>query len=278
MALITASFMSKSLMRTVPVNIIMPTDKLTFPGQPEPSNEPKKLLVLLHGVFGSYVDWVTGTRVQAFAEAHDLAVVMPSGDNKFYCDSSTTGDRYGTFIGVELVDFMRKTFNVSNKREDTYIAGLSMGGFGAIVNGLRHPETFGCIAGLSSGLIKQNILSSVDEPGHDIFTRTQYRAIFGLDKIEDYNGSENDYDALADKVASDPNKPKIYLCCGLQDWLLEPNRAYRDKLKGLGYDVTWAESAGGHTWEFWGEYIEKVINWLPLGGENAGISSGNVGI
>lgn len=277
MALITASFMSKSLMRTVPVNIIMPTDKLTFPGQPEPSNEPKKLLVLLHGIFGNYTDWVTGTRVQAFAEAHDLAVVMPSGDNKFYCDSSTTGDRYGTFIGVELVDFMRKTFNVSKKREDTYIAGLSMGGFGAIVNGLRHPETFSCVAGLSSGLIKQGILNATDAP-NQLMTATQYCAMFGIDNVKDYDGSENDYEALADKVASDPNKPKIYLCCGLQDGLIEPNRAYRDKLKGLGYDVTWAESAGGHTWEFWGEYIEKVINWLPLGGSNAGISSGNVGI
>lgn len=277
MALITASFMSKSLMRTVPVNIIMPTDKLTFPGQPEPSNEPKKLLVLLHGIFGNYTDWVTGTRVQAFAEAHDLAVVMPSGDNKFYCDSSTTGDRYGTFIGVELVDFMRKTFNVSKKREDTYIAGLSMGGFGAIVNGLRHPETFSCVAGLSSGLIKQGILNATDAP-NQLMTATQYCAMFGIDSVKDYDGSENDYEALADKVASDPNKPKIYLCCGLQDGLIEPNRAYRDKLKGLGYDVTWAESAGGHTWEFWGEYIEKVINWLPLGSSNAGISSGNVGI
>lgn len=277
MALITASFMSKSLMRTVPVNIIMPTDKLTFPGQPEPSSEPKKLLVLLHGIFGNYTDWVTGTRVQAFAEAHDLAVVMPSGDNKFYCDSSTTGDRYGTFIGVELVDFMRKTFNVSKKREDTYIAGLSMGGFGAIVNGLRHPETFSCVAGLSSGLIKQGILNATDAP-NQLMTATQYCAMFGIDSVKDYDGSENDYEALADKVASDPNKPKIYLCCGLQDGLIEPNRAYRDKLKGLGYDVTWAESAGGHTWEFWGEYIEKVINWLPLGGSNAGISSGNVGI
>lgn len=277
MALITASFMSKSLMRTVPVNIIMPTDKLTFPGQPEPSSEPKKLLVLLHGIFGNYTDWVTGTRVQAFAEAHDLAVVMPSGDNKFYCDSSTTGDRYGTFIGVELVDFMRKTFNVSKKREDTFIAGLSMGGFGAIVNGLRHPETFSCVAGLSSGLIKQGILNATDAP-NQLMTATQYCAMFGIDSVKDYDGSENDYEALADKVASDPNKPKIYLCCGLQDGLIEPNRAYRDKLKGLGYDVTWAESAGGHTWEFWGEYIEKVINWLPLGGSNAGISSGNVGI
>lgn len=277
MALITASFMSKSLMRTVPVNIIMPTDKLTFPGQPEPSSEPKKLLVLLHGILGNYTDWVTGTRVQAFAEAHDLAVVMPSGDNKFYCDSSTTGDRYGNFIGVELVDLMRKTFNVSKKREDTFIAGLSMGGFGAIVNGLRHPETFSCIAGLSSALIKQGILSATDGP-NQMMTAKQYCAMFGLDNVKDYEGSDSDYEALADKVANDPNKPKMYLCCGLQDGLLAPNRAYRDRLKGLGYDVTWAESEGGHTWEFWGEYIEKVINWLPLDGSNAGISSGNVGI
>ncbi len=278
MSVMTVSFMAKSLMRTVPVNVIMPTDKMVFPGMPEPGNQPKKVLILLHGILGNFTDWVTGTRVQAFAEQHDLCVVMPSGENKFYCNSEVSGDRYGDFIAKDLVDFVRKTFNVSQKREDTFIAGLSMGGFGAIVNGLRHPEVFSCICPLSAALIKQGIINAVDEPGHGFYTKTQYCAMFGLKDVSDFEGSENDYDALAEKVASDPNKPKIYMCCGQQDGLIEPNRAFRDKLKELGYDVTWEEGPGGHEWDFWGRYIERIINWLPLNDDTAGISSGNVGI
>lgn len=240
MALITASFMSKSLMRTVPVNIIMPTDKLTFPGQPEPSNEPKKLLVLLHGIFGNYTDWVTGTRVQAFAEAHDLAVVMPSGDNKFYCDSSTTGDRYGTFIGVELVDFMRKTFNVSKKREDTYIAGLSMGGYGTFLHGFSHPERFAAMCPLSAAV------SMGSRDGEEFDPTT-------------------DPESLAEGIAKSGRKfPKLYIACGKQDFLYDANVKFRDKLISLGADVTWDETEEhGHEWRFWDLELEKALKWLP---------------
>ena len=79
---------------------------------------------------------------------------MPTGENKFYCDSEISGDRYGKFIAEDLVEFTRDTLPLSRKREDTFIGGLSMGGFGSIVNGLRHPETFGCITALSSALNK----------------------------------------------------------------------------------------------------------------------------
>ena len=86
MALIQVNFMSKSLMRTVPVNVILPTDKMTFPGMPVREEKPYKTLYLLHGVFGSYIDWVSGTNIQRWAEEQDLAVVMPSGENRFYTD------------------------------------------------------------------------------------------------------------------------------------------------------------------------------------------------
>ena len=93
MALIQANFMSGSLMRTVPVNIILPVDKLAFPGAASKEITAYKTLYLLHGIFGNYTDWVSGTNIQRWAEEKDLAVVMPSGDNMFYVDQKESLNR-----------------------------------------------------------------------------------------------------------------------------------------------------------------------------------------
>lgn len=137
MAIIEMNFISQSLRRTVTVNVIIPLDKKPLPGMPAREDKPFKTLYLLHGGYGNYTDWVNGTRIQRWAEEQNLVVVMPSGDNKFYVDIPDLGDYYGKFIGEELVEFTRKMFPLSHKKEDTYIAGLSMGGYGATVNGLK---------------------------------------------------------------------------------------------------------------------------------------------
>ena len=129
MAFIQVSFMSKTLMRTVPLQVILPVDKFTF-GQPEREEKPFKTLYLLHGIFGNETDWVHGTRIQRWAEEKNLAVVMPAGENAFYVDQPSIGAMHGQFIGEELVEITRKMFPLSRKREDTFIGGLSMGGFG----------------------------------------------------------------------------------------------------------------------------------------------------
>ena len=278
MALTTMNFFSKSLMRTVTINVVIPTDKIVFPGMPVPEKKPFKTLYLLHGILGNYTDWVTGTRIQALANDRNLCVVMPSGDNKFYCDSALSGDKYGSFIAKDLVEFIQDTFPVSKAREDTIIGGLSMGGFGSIVNALRNPDTFGYVCALSSALIKEGILHSVNEPGRDFFTRRQYETLFGVEKVEDYAGSENDYEALADGLKDAPNKPKIYMACGTEDGLFPANVAFRDKLIADGFDVTWEEGPGAHNWAFWDAYIEKALNWLPLSDAVKGVSSENVGV
>ena len=193
------------------------------------------VLYLLHGVLGNYTDWVNGTRIQALANDNNLCVVMPSGDNKFYCDSDISGDKYGKFIAEDLVNFTRDTFPLSHNREDTFIGGLSMGGFGSLVNGLRHPEIFGCITALSSALIKEKILHAVEEPGHDFFTKRQYETMFGVDRIEDYSGSVNDYEALADSLKDAEVKPKIYMACGTEDSLFDANVAFKDRLIADGF-------------------------------------------
>ena len=276
MAWIQCNFFSTSLMRTVPINVIVPTDKMIL-GKAEKTQEvkPFKTLYLLHGIFGNYTDWISGTRIQAWAQDRNIAVVMPSGENRFYVDQDVPGEKYGTFIREELVDFTRKTFPLSHKKEDTFIGGLSMGGYGAIVNGLLAPEVFGAVCALSAATIIGN--TEHLEPGSDdIFkSRNYHEMIFGdLDKVI---GGDKDYNALAQKLAeTGAKKPKFYVACGTEDFLFASNVAFKDKLVELGFDVTWVEDKGGHDWLFWDTYIKKTLDWLPLDASEAGISSGNV--
>ena len=274
MALIQCNFNSKSLMRTVPLQVVLPTDKIMFPGQPEPEEKPFKTLYLLHGIFGNYTDWVSRTRLQSWAENRNLCVVMPSGDNSFYVDNRKTSALYGSFIAKDLIEFTRRSFPLSRKREDTFIGGLSMGGFGAIVNGLQHPETFGRVVGLSAALVLNEQNLNAEYTDFLMTNRGYYESVFGdLDKVL---GGENDYTALAERGADRADKPRVYLACGTEDGLIAPNYQFRDKLIELGYDVTWEEGPGGHDWTFWDEYILKALEWLPLGDISQGISSGHV--
>jgi S-formylglutathione hydrolase FrmB len=277
MALIQVNFLSKSLMRTVPINVILPVDKLTFPGMPVREDKPFKTLYLLHGVFGNYTDWVSGTKIQRWAEEKNLAVVMPSGDNAFYVDNPGMNNYYGEFVGKELVEMSRKMFPLSHKREDTYIAGLSMGGYGAIRNGLKYHETFGCIAGLSSAFVTDGIENRTNDVPMFIHSRSYAEGCFGdLSKVAE---SDMNPKWLVKKLVEEKaDMPKIYLACGEDDFLLGANDDFKNYLKGHGVKVTYEVGPGAHEWDFWNTYIKKVVDWLPLEGNEAGINSGNVGV
>lgn len=274
MAIIEVNFISKCLMRTVTFNAIIPVDKFG-PQAENAEQKPLKTLYLLHGIFGNYTDWVNGTRIQALAEANDLAVIMPSGENRFYLDDEKNGELYGEFIGKELVEFTRKLFPLSDKREDTFIAGLSMGGYGAIRNGLKYAENFGCVIGLSAALVHDTWKDADNSAPIFTFRRNYYEAIFGeYDKVK---GSDKDPKALLLKLKEEGRPvPKMYLCCGTEDGLITANRDFRDFLNENGVDLTYVEGPGKHDWVFWDTYIKKVLDWLPLNRTGAGINSGNV--
>ena len=278
MAFATVNFYSLALRRTVDVNVVLPTDKRLDGTEVLNYQQPCKTLYLLHGLFGDHNDWVHGTRLQALANDYGLCVVMPSGDNSCYVDAPGYGRKYSTFISEELVRFTRNTFRLSEKREDTFIGGLSMGGFGSLVNGLKHPETFGAICALSSALIKDAIVNATGDPPTELhaFTAGEYAATFGLANVKDYAGSEWDYDAIAEKMAGEALKPRIYMSCGTEDSLFPANVAFKDRLIRLGYDVTWEADPGNHEWSFWDSHIERSLNWLPLGPAVKGVSSENV--
>lgn len=277
MAYIRVDLFSESLMRTVPITAIIPVDKMVLPGMARREKKPFKTLYLLHGIFGNDTDWVNGTRIQRWAQDLNLAVIMPAGENRFYVDQPKTGEKYGTFIGKELVEKTRELFPLSDKREDTFIGGLSMGGYGATINGLRFHETFSHIVSLSAGYILDIVMSADDSHPLPTQRKSYYQSVFGdLDKLI---GSEKDYYALVKKLKEEKaDIPKIYMACGTEDFLLEPNRAYRDYLIKNDVDLTYVEGPGGHTWDFWDTYIKKALDWLPLETTTESIHSGNVKI
>lgn len=276
MAIFQVTFLSESLGRTVPLTVILPTDKMTMPGQPKiKRTEPFKTLYLLHGIVGSHGDWLYGTRIQRWAEERNLAVVMPSGDNMMYLDNPV--DKYGEYIGQELVEFTRSSFPLSHKREDTYIGGLSMGGFGALRNGLKYHETFGAIVSLSAALVvDESLLIPQDNP---VFPadREDYRHwVYGKDLEQALKSDVNPTWLIQDLVSKGVSLPAIYMAIGNDDFLLERNQAFHALLNKLGVEHTYVQDPGAHEWDFWDSHIRSALDWLPLEEASAGRSSGNV--
>ena len=137
MALFQVDYYSRSLEKSTCFHMVLPND--VHPMMKEGNenyNRKMKTLFLLHGYSGSSKDWLLGSPVQELALKYNMAVIMPSGDNSFYLDAKGTGRAYCKFVGQELVDYIRNTFNIAMDKEDTFIGGLSMGGFGAIHTGL----------------------------------------------------------------------------------------------------------------------------------------------
>lgn len=267
MALIQVNYLSKALMRTVPVNVVLPVDKLSYETfSYEFKNGQKfKTLYLLHGIFGNYTDWVSGTRIQRWAEEKNLAVVMPSGDNAFYVNGPVPTNNYEEFVAEELVEVTRNMFPLSDKKEDTFIAGLSMGGYGALHTGLKYPDTFGYVASLSGAVStlwsKESLLN--------------INVVFG--DYEKAVESDKNLKVLVEKMDKN-NVPKLFLACGKQDMLYKDNLKFVDILKEKGLGLTFYEEDGGHEWDFWDRNIKRVIDWLPLDADKNGINSGNVKI
>lgn len=261
MALFQVDFYSKALSRVMNFNVLIPNDVI-----PEMLNgnqcyeREMKTLFLLHGYSGSSKDWLLGSSVQDLAGKYNLAIVMPSGDNSFYLDAKGTGKKYGKYVGEELVDYVRKTFGLSDKREDTLIGGLSMGGFGAIHTGLAYPDTFGKIIALSSALIVHKIKNMAEGFKDGIADYDYYTSVFGdLSKLET---SPNNPECLIQKLKETGQLiPSIYMACGSEDFLIENNRAFHSFLKKENIEVTYVEAPGVHDWNFWNRYLEPGIKW-----------------
>ena len=276
MAVLQVNYMSQALWRIVPLQVILPADKADRQGNMLPV-KPFKTLYLLNGLHGTCTDWVVNTRIRRWAELYNLAVVMPAGDNSFYVDRPDSNNRYGEFVGKELVEITRRMFNLSHRREDTFIGGLSMGGFGAVLNDLKYHETFGAIVSLSGAL---HIFEGCENiTGHD----EKFRACLFGDMDEAMKSDKNPrvlVERLAAMKKENPETPlpKIYMAIGEDDFLLKSNHIYKKLFEDGGFDLTYIEAPGDHNWDFWDAYIKQAIEWLPLGEGSEGMGSGNIAV
>ena len=223
-----------------------------------------KTLYLLHGMSDDEGTWMRRTAIDRYAEEKDLAVVMPDGGLGWYTDMRR-GLPWFTFVSKELPALCRRFFPIlSGRREDTYIGGLSMGGYGALKCGLRAPETFSKVISLSGALDAADTAINNTVPA----TRRYWEDVFG--PAEDVSGSENDLFAAATALTDPALRPRIYMWCGTEDFLYAQNIRMRDHLRALGYDLMYEESPGDHQWRYWDKKIADALDWLlPGEGEDA---------
>lgn len=224
----------------------------------DPSNSKKELyptLYLLHGMAGDHSSWSRNTLIESFAAERDLAVVMPQFDLSFYTDMAY-GNKYWTFLTEELPRIARSFFPLSSAREDNFVAGFSMGGYGAMKWALRHPDQFAAAASISGVL---DITAPIARETMD----SQYELIFGDQEIK---GTDNDLLYLLDEVnKSDMPKPILYQCCGTADFLYTNNLTFRHACEQTSFQLTYNElPKAGHDWTYSNAKIKDIVAWLPI--------------
>jgi S-formylglutathione hydrolase FrmB len=259
MALIDCKFFSETLGMCSSMRVILPETTERRIGDSgvsraaQPAFRGHPTLFLLHGMSDDESIWTRSTSLERYAAAIGLAVVMPNVHRSFYTNM-LHGYRYWDFVSRELLDKARAFFPLSHAREDNFVAGLSMGGHGAFKLALSLPETFAAGASLSG-------VADVTE-----FRQTRaldYELIFGSSGPE--RGSEHDLFHLATTLArSDRPRPRLFQCCGTEDFLLSQNRSLRDHLQPLGFDYLYEEGPGLHDWAYWDKMIARTLSWLAV--------------
>lgn len=212
-------------------------------------NGKYKTLYLLHGLSDNHTTWLRRTSIERYAQEYGLCVVMPFGDRSFYTDMKH-GGKYYTYISKELPKLMSEMFNVSDKREDRFIGGNSMGGYGALKIALKNPDVFGAAAGLSSVADIKDVLNRFNPDMLNIFG-------------EELNvPDEDDLFYLVEKCNTNLQKPRIFMGIGTEDYLYDGNQRLRQKIEGLDFYYKYMESPGVHGWDFWDVYITHALKWL----------------
>ena len=253
MAFASLKFFSEALRMQTEISVIIPQKSAAGEiGITTGANSEGryKCLYLLHGLSDDHTIWARRTSIERYAQEYGIAVVMPCGARSFYTNMKY-GGAYYDYIAKEVPRVVREFFNVSDKREDNAIAGLSMGGYGALKIGMRESDSFFAAAGLSSvadvkAFMKLERYAEVAAP------------IFG--ENVDIPDSE-DLFALSRELEKRSVKPKLYMGVGRQDFLYEHNQRLRRHIEALDLDLTYRESDGIHSWVFWDEYIKYVLEW-----------------
>ena len=248
MAFIQCDFFSEVLELSTSMNVILP----------QPIRPSYPVLYLLHGLSDDHTIWMRRTAIERYADEDGLAVVMPAVGRSFYTNMAI-GYRYWDFISEEVPQIAQGLFPLSPAREDTFVAGLSMGGYGAFKLALSCPERFAAAASLSGALD----MAPEPPPSEAQEWIDEWHNIFGDGPT--MQGSSNDLFYLAEQMAaSDEVQPRLYQCCGTEDFLYEQNQRFLSLARSLDLDLTYEEGPGEHEWGYWDMMIQRVLVWLGL--------------
>ena len=256
---LTIRFFSNCLRRFTTFKMYLPNDvredlpMLSANGN-EYSKKHTRTLFLLHGYTGDAGNWIP----EELAEKYNFAIVIPTGENSFWLDGISTGHQFCKFLGEELLGYVRRTFGLAMNKDETFICGMSMGGFGAIHTALYYPEVFGKAVGLSSALIVHEVAGMTEGSGNPIANYEYYRECFG-DPAKVLE-SDNNPETLVKKLKAEGRPiPQILMSCGTEDFLLENNRQFHNFLDAEGVPHIYEEDAGTHDMVFWNKYVQKFI-------------------
>ena len=245
MAVMTLDFYSTELKMSTLLTLIVP-DSVRIGNQPV---SQRKCLYLLHGLSDDATAWLRYSKAELYAMETGIVVVMPSAGRSMYCDG-INGQNYFSHIANEIPEYLELVMGLSRKRENNYIAGISMGGMGASRIALTYPERFTAV-GLFSGLLDiKMMLPFVTEEQKQEFPFIMAAA------------SEIDTTPLNPINLLDKDKQqglKIIVRCGQQDNLYLMSQAFYAKAAKLGLDATGIFEEGNHEWRLWDRYIEDFI-------------------
>lgn len=248
--LLEMRFRSNELKMETHVNVILPETNGCV-------NTPCKTLWLLHGLSGDHTSWTKNTSIERYANEHNIAVIMPGVGRSWYTNTAYEAN-YFDFVAKELPELCRSVFRgLNTKREDTIVAGISMGGYGALKLALSYPEQYGSCISLSGAL-------DITRKGRP-YSLNEWRSIFGYD-IEsalELEGTEHDIFALAtNNKLKGKAFPKLYMWCGADDPLVVTNHAFDRQLTDLDAAHHFVVSEGDHTWKWWDLHIQDALDYI----------------
>ncbi|WPQ68726.1 alpha/beta hydrolase [Weissella paramesenteroides] len=238
MAINRLSFYSEELEMKTGINVILPE---------HPSGEGKTLL-LLHGLGDDENSWLDRTRLAEYAENTDLTIIMPRVDRSYYANRN--GDsKYFEYISQEILQRCQQWFHLSSMKEKTFIAGISMGGFGALKTGLVYPNQFQTIFAMSS--MTDIVRKWHESPNRDAW----YRGLFG--SPDQVMQSNNDIAYLVGQ--QEKQTPFIWQLCGYDDPYYDMNVTLSAQIEQKGLRHEFVEVEGGHEWSVWDKAIQQII-------------------
>lgn len=256
MALFQCEYKSRALGNAIPGHHVLGRMTRFNMVLPEKCTEDAPVVFLLHGMNNDETAWLRYTNVERYATERGIAVVMPDGGKSYYCDMKY-GDRYAGYIGGELVDYVRRVFAVSKKREKTFIAGFSMGGYGAAKLALANPGTYAACAALAGPLDLVERLKSYERNESAV-------AAWGEDYMSTLPGSEDDLMELVRRLEkSDQPKPRFFQGCGTEDPLVyESNQSFRRFMEGRDFVYRYREIPGGHDWAVMDALVQEALDFF----------------